>query len=213
MDDAFALEQFLPFRIAILGNRLTRMMARTNRSLGLSGPGWRIIALLGQHGAMPLREVMPRVAMDKVRLSRVVRSLHDAGVINRLFVSDDRRRSTLELTEGGQELYRQLAELGLALQLDLLATLAPEERAALDRALGAIETHCAGRVRGSQVREDRAMARVLIKCPVLGRSIPTGLEVDAESWETRQLGDNRAFCPACKQTHTWTKSDAWLEHE
>jgi hypothetical protein len=55
------------------------------------------------------------------------------------------------------------------------------------------------------------MARVVIKCHVTGETVPTGFDADANSWNSRQLGDNRAPCPACKQTHAWTKSDAWLE--
>ncbi len=55
------------------------------------------------------------------------------------------------------------------------------------------------------------MARIVIRCQVTGESIPTGFEADAKSWDARQLGDNRAPCPFCKQTHAWTKSDAWLE--
>jgi hypothetical protein len=55
------------------------------------------------------------------------------------------------------------------------------------------------------------MARVVIKCRITGQIVPTGLEMNAESWADRRLGFNRALCAACKQTHAWEKSDAWLE--
>jgi hypothetical protein len=55
------------------------------------------------------------------------------------------------------------------------------------------------------------MARVVIRCHATGEIIATGFEADAKSWDERQLGDNRAPCSACKQSHAWTKSDAWLE--
>ncbi len=55
------------------------------------------------------------------------------------------------------------------------------------------------------------MARIVIRCRTTGHVVPTGLEADPQSWAERQLGDNRALCPACKVTHAWSKADAWLD--
>ena len=53
--------------------------------------------------------------------------------------------------------------------------------------------------------------RVMIRCPVTGRSIPTGLTADPSTWAARPLSPNRVPCPECKQTHVWSKADASLE--
>jgi hypothetical protein len=53
--------------------------------------------------------------------------------------------------------------------------------------------------------------RVMIRCPVTGDSIATGLMTDPKSWDARQIGLNRAICPACKQSHAWNKNDTFLE--
>jgi hypothetical protein len=61
------------------------------------------------------------------------------------------------------------------------------------------------------VSKDVEQARVMIRCPVTGRGIPTGLMADATTWHHRPIGLNRVSCPACKQIHAWSKRDAHLE--
>jgi hypothetical protein len=61
------------------------------------------------------------------------------------------------------------------------------------------------------VRKDVELVRVMIRCSVVGRAIPTGLAADPVTWFARPIGLNRMFCPECKQIHAWSKSDAFLE--
>ena len=58
---------------------------------------------------------------------------------------------------------------------------------------------------------DGGKVRVMTRCPVGGEPIPTGLVADPKTWETRPIGLNRVSCPVCKQTHAWSKNDAFLE--
>lgn len=58
---------------------------------------------------------------------------------------------------------------------------------------------------------DRQPARVMIRCPVKGSLIATGLVADLKTWNDRPIGLNRVACPACKQSHAWSKQDAFLE--
>jgi hypothetical protein len=60
-------------------------------------------------------------------------------------------------------------------------------------------------------RKDPSPLRVMIRCPVTGRAVPTGLTADPASWKARPIGVNRVACPECKQVHAWSKSDASLE--
>jgi hypothetical protein len=53
--------------------------------------------------------------------------------------------------------------------------------------------------------------RVMIRCPVTRRGIPTGLMAEAATWHQRPIGLNRVSCPECKQVHAWCKRDAHLE--
>jgi hypothetical protein len=61
------------------------------------------------------------------------------------------------------------------------------------------------------VSKDVEQARVMIRCPVTGRGIPTGLIAYATTWHRRPIGFNRVSCPDCKQVHAWSKRDAHLE--
>jgi hypothetical protein len=60
-------------------------------------------------------------------------------------------------------------------------------------------------------RVESDLSRVMIRCPVTGRGVPTGLTADPRTWPARPIGLNRMPCPDCKQVHAWSKSDAFLE--
>jgi DNA-binding MarR family transcriptional regulator len=138
------LEHFLPFRLSVLANRLTRMVARLySERFHLTAPEWRTMAVLGRYGAMTANDVVERTAMDKVRVSRAVARLLSAGHITRHADTADRRRAILDLTPQGQGVYHQIVPLVRGLEEDLLAELAAEERRALDHALGKLEKRIA----------------------------------------------------------------------
>jgi hypothetical protein len=59
--------------------------------------------------------------------------------------------------------------------------------------------------------QDGETLQVVIRCPVTGRAIPTGLTADPRTWNDRPIGLNRVSCPECKQIHAWNKNDAYLE--
>ena len=140
MADAFALECFLPFRLPLVASRLTRMMERTCRPFGLSAPGWRIMALLGQTGAIPLREILARSAMDKVRISRATRRLRAQGYIEHQTVADDRRRVILQLTPRGKEVCRDLTRAVLDLQTMFVRIVGSEEYKVFEQVLHSLES-------------------------------------------------------------------------
>jgi DNA-binding MarR family transcriptional regulator len=140
----FVLERFLPFRLSVLANRLTRMVARLyGERFGLTAPEWRTMAVLGRFGAMTANDVVERTAMDKVRVSRAVARLVAAGHITRRADTADRRRAILELTTPGVATYRQIVPLVRCLEEELLAELPSGERAALDMSLGKLERRVA----------------------------------------------------------------------
>ena len=140
MADVPALERLLTLRLPLVANRLTRMMARACRSFGLSAPGWRIVVLLGQRGAMPLREIIVACGLDKVRLSRVTRQLLAQGYLEQRSVVDDRRQVMVELTPRGKEVCRDLMRVMLDLQATLLGSIGDEEYKIFERVLGRLES-------------------------------------------------------------------------
>ena len=55
------------------------------------------------------------------------------------------------------------------------------------------------------------MAHVLIVCPITGHQVWTRMEMDHQSFEDATISGESFTCPACGQTHTWRKEDAFLE--
>lgn len=137
---AFTIEQFLPFRLSVLSNRLTRAAARVySRRFRLSAPEWRTMAVLGRYGAMNANNVVDRTAMDKVRVSRAVARLTSAGHITRRVDPADHRRAILDLTPQGTTTYQQIVPWLRAVQDEILAMLETDERTALETMLVKLE--------------------------------------------------------------------------
>jgi DNA-binding MarR family transcriptional regulator len=138
----FELGKYLPFRLTVLSNRLTRRVARFyGERFKLSAPEWRTMAVLGQQGAMSANAVIAQTTMDKVRVSRAVAKLLKAGLITRESDPQDRRRAILNLTMAGEEIYREIVPLVQEVESEIVAELSVPERAVLDNALAKIEAY------------------------------------------------------------------------
>jgi DNA-binding MarR family transcriptional regulator len=144
-DGLFVLERFVPFRLSVLANRMTRAVAGVYaRRYNVSAPEWRTLAVLGRFGAMTANSVVERTAMDKVRVSRAVTRLLELGFITRRTDPLDRRRAILDLTPSGQNVYKQIVPRALAVETELLQALDPDERAAFEAAISKLENRVTG---------------------------------------------------------------------
>jgi len=57
------------------------------------------------------------------------------------------------------------------------------------------------------------MAHVMITCPETGEAVWTGLDINEQSWESISLAKEKFICPACLNSHTWDKDDAFLSDD
>ena len=130
------LDQFLPYRLSVLSNRVSQTIAGAYaRRFGIGVTEWRVIAVLGRYPALSANQVAARTAMDKVAVSRAVARLLARELLQRDMHDDDRRRSVLELSDAGYRIYDEVAPLALAYEQRLLAPLDEAERAQLDALL------------------------------------------------------------------------------
>ena len=121
MKDELRLENFLPYRLAVLSNTVSTTVARAyDKRFSVSIPEWRVIALLGRFPGLSAVEVAERTLMDKVAVSRAVTKLIKNGRIDRQFADSDKRRSILNLSAEGRKLHDEIAELALEFERDLL---------------------------------------------------------------------------------------------
>lgn len=136
MNKELKLDEFLPYRLAILSHSVSHSIASVyEKRFGLSIPEWRVIAIVGRFPGLSAVEVAERTVMDKVAVSRAVSKLIKSGRIDRQFADADRRRSILNLSEKGQQLHDEVAPLALQMEADLLEGLTDEEIEFLDRVI------------------------------------------------------------------------------
>jgi DNA-binding MarR family transcriptional regulator len=122
------LEDFLPYRLAILSHTVSTLIARVyDKRFGLTIPEWRVIAIVGRFPGLSAVEVAERTMLDKVAVSRAVTKLIKAGRIDREFADADRRRSILTLSEDGRKVHDEIAPLALGMEKDLLHGLSEDQ--------------------------------------------------------------------------------------
>jgi DNA-binding MarR family transcriptional regulator len=127
------LEEFLPYRLSILSNRVSRAIAaRYAKTFDLSIPEWRVIAVLGRKPGLTAKEIAEATEMDKVAVSRAVARLVKARRVRATADREDARRQLLTLTAQGEDVHARIAPIALASEQRLLSALDARERADLD---------------------------------------------------------------------------------
>ena len=130
------LEDFLPYRLSVLSNRISRAIANSyEQQFDLRLPEWRVMAVLGEEPGLSAGQVAQRTAMDKVAVSRAVNRLLRSDRINRSFDEDDRRRSILSLSPEGEAIYGRIVPVAKRYEDALLKDLDDEEKKQLDAVL------------------------------------------------------------------------------
>ncbi|HVK79394.1 MAG TPA: MarR family winged helix-turn-helix transcriptional regulator [Verrucomicrobiae bacterium] len=130
------LEDFLPYRLSILSNRVSRSIAsRYAEAFDLSIPEWRVIAVLGRTPNLTAKEIAEATEMDKVAVSRAVSRLVAAKRVQARADAEDARRQILSLTTLGESVHARIAPIALASEEKLLRALSTKEREQLDALL------------------------------------------------------------------------------
>jgi len=134
--DLLVLEDFLPYRLSILSNRVSRAIAaRYAKTFDLTIPEWRIIAVLGRRPGLTAKEVAEATEMDKVAVSRAGARLTASKRVQARADANDARRQILSLTSHGESVHARIAPIALAAEEKLLGALSVRERRELDALL------------------------------------------------------------------------------
>lgn len=135
--ELLVLEDFLPYRLSILSNRVSRAIAkRYAEAFDLTIPEWRIIAVLGRRPGLTAKQIAEATEMDKVAVSRAVARLVAKRRVAATTDSEDARRQPLMLTTQGATLHAKIAPIALDAEQRLLSSLDARERAQLDALVG-----------------------------------------------------------------------------
>ncbi|HYF17127.1 MAG TPA: MarR family transcriptional regulator [Ramlibacter sp.] len=96
---------------------------------------WRIMLTLADRPGASAQELSDYTGLDKMSVSRVVRSLEAQGRLEREGSEEDRRKRHLFLTEAGWKVYEAIAAGALAREQQIYASLTEAELRTLHRLL------------------------------------------------------------------------------
>src|ERR1700748_3038499 len=102
----FHLDDFLPYRLSVASENVSRLMARRYLDeVGLGIPEWRLLAAVGRHGVLSPTSAGEHTSMDKVKVSRAAASLSGRGLLKQSQDPNDGRGRLLRLTRKGTTIY------------------------------------------------------------------------------------------------------------
>ncbi len=111
------LADFLPYLLSVTSNAVSSRIADAYRAgFGLRIPEWRVMAVLGDAGALTQRDLTEATLMDKVAVNRACKELEDRGLAARTANVRDGRSHHLELTEAGRAMHARIMPLALEME-------------------------------------------------------------------------------------------------
>jgi DNA-binding MarR family transcriptional regulator len=141
----FRLEDFLPYRLSVAANRVSRLFARRySEAYGLSIPEWRVLAVVGRFGTLSPSAVGEWTGMDKVKVSRAAASLVAGGLLRQTQDPRDGRGRLLRLTRKGAAVHHGMVPLAHELEEQLAEGMSRTEWNSLLKALDKLSAHAQG---------------------------------------------------------------------
>ena len=123
------LERFLPYRLSILSNKVSDIVAQTYKDkFALSITEWRIMAVLGEYPGISADEISVKTQLEKSILSRAISKLLKRNLIERITAASDRRRSQIYLSNTGKNVYEEIVPLSYDYETHLLSCLSSSEK-------------------------------------------------------------------------------------
>lgn len=136
------LERYLPYRLSILSNRVSSIIAQTYKDkFALSVTEWRIMAVLGEHPGTSADEISAKTQIEKSILSRAISKLLKRKLIERNIAEDDRRRSVITLSDTGRAVYQEVVPLSYEYEREILACFSEEEQIQFSKMLDRLYQH------------------------------------------------------------------------
>ena len=134
------LGDLLIYRLGRLYSTAGAMTLRVcEGEFGIPRREWRLLAVLGEAGALQPSELATRADLDRARTSRALSAMQAKGLVNRQAVVSDRRLARVSLTAQGRALHARMLPRLAAINGALLAPMSDERVAQLDELLDALQ--------------------------------------------------------------------------
>ena len=135
-EEAFTLENFLPYRILEVAQGISRRMAKVlHDEWDMSIAEWQVLASLARDGAVSVREVQPRTLLDTVAVSRAAKRLTDRKLIKREVNKQDKRLVVLKTTKKGRDMAAEIGHYVMEMEAEFLKGMNVQDRIRLSQLL------------------------------------------------------------------------------
>lgn len=129
--DGIYLDDFLPYLLNRIANRLNTDLMDELKQLGLSQQHWRILAVLATQNSRTISELVVYSVTPQSTLSRMVDRMERDGLVSKSSVDGDARFVTVSLTEAGDAAFRRILPVAMRHYDRALDGFTGDERATL----------------------------------------------------------------------------------
>ncbi|MCF6288855.1 MAG: MarR family winged helix-turn-helix transcriptional regulator [Proteobacteria bacterium] len=122
------LYNFIPYKLSVLSNKISKGIAKFYKDqYGINISEWRVLVILSASKHNTAKELIILSQMDKVRVSRTMKSLLVKGLIIEKICKTDGRARRYNLTSNGRKLINEVTPKAIAFEKKLLAQLNAKE--------------------------------------------------------------------------------------
>ena len=123
------LNQFLPYQLSVLSLKISNGIAEHYKDqFGINISEWRVLVILYKNPKIQAKHIAQLSQMDKVRISRTLKSLHTKGYVSQSPHPHDARAKIYVLSTSGKHLMRAVIPDALRYEESLLNQLSQEEK-------------------------------------------------------------------------------------
>jgi DNA-binding MarR family transcriptional regulator len=136
----FDLNEFLPYRMLVVTNKVTQVFAvRYKQEFGITVPESRVINVLGRNSPLSSWEICEQTTMNKTRVSVAITNLVNTGIVAKEIHPVDQRQLNVTLTKKGEALRKKMVVIALEMERQIIVECGATGRRALMDLLSRIE--------------------------------------------------------------------------
>lgn len=122
-------KHFIPYQLSALSLKISKGLAKHYKSrFNISVPEWRVLVILNNHSDITAKTIAEHTQMDKVPISRALKSLNEKDYIVQKAHPDDARATINRLSERGEDLMAVVIPDAIKYEQTLLGQLSEQER-------------------------------------------------------------------------------------
>ncbi len=102
------LEDFMPYQLYRVTNRLNMRLLSRLRAIGISASQWRVLSVLRSFGTLTISRIVEHTLMEQPTVSRVIDQLEQEKLATRRTSTEDSRMIEVVLTPKGVDAFEAI---------------------------------------------------------------------------------------------------------